>query len=311
MRVVLPGDADAAEHLNAVLGVGLAHLDARGGRDGGGYRQLRIIGFVGGAGGITCGHGDLLGAQQHLGAHVLDRLEAADRLAELLANLCVFGCGLQCPPGQPGGLGGQHGRGDVLDAPPRHRQDLGGCVGEHHPGQRAGEVGGGQRFDRDTVGGGVDQKELGIRPRKQQHPTRIGAQHVFGGARCPAAVVFQVGGERQPGGSLAGGQCLQQVGPRTRYDQRGNGRGRDRTGNHRGGRFVDHGAQVVDGAARAAGLFGQCHSEDAELRQTRIRSSPRCGVALLDLAGGRYGIGPRSPATDQFTCGKLLVGTGR
>ena len=67
---------------------------------------------------------------------------------------------------------------------------------EHHPGQRAGEVGGGQRFDRDTVGGGVDQKELGIRPGKQQHPTRIGAQHVLGGARCPAAVVFQVGGQR-------------------------------------------------------------------------------------------------------------------
>ena len=44
MRVVLPGDADAAEHLNAVLGVGLRRIDACGRRDGGGDRQLRIVG---------------------------------------------------------------------------------------------------------------------------------------------------------------------------------------------------------------------------------------------------------------------------
>ena len=121
VRVVLPGDADAAEHLDAVLGVGLGQLDACGRRDGGGDRQLRIVGSVGGAGGVACGHCDLLGAQQHLGAHVLDRLEAADRLAELLANLRVFGGGLQRPARQPGGLGGQHGRGEILDASPRQR----------------------------------------------------------------------------------------------------------------------------------------------------------------------------------------------
>ena len=41
VRVVLPGEADAAEHLDAVLGVGLGGLDADGGRDRGGDRQLR------------------------------------------------------------------------------------------------------------------------------------------------------------------------------------------------------------------------------------------------------------------------------
>ncbi len=136
--VVLPGDADAAEHLDAVLGVGLGHFDARGGRDGGGDRQLRIVGAVGGVGGVACGHRDLLGAQQHLGAHVLDRLEAADRLAELLANLRVFGGGLQCPPRQPGGLGGLHRRGEVLDASPRDGQHLGGRRRRARPGPAGG-----------------------------------------------------------------------------------------------------------------------------------------------------------------------------
>ena len=146
MRVVLPGDADTTEHLDAVLGVGLGEFDARGRRDGSGDRQLRIVGVIGCAGRVTCGHRDLLGAQQHLRAHVLDRLEAADRLAELLANLRVFGGGLQCPSRQPGGLGGLHRRGKVLDASPRYGKYLGGGVGEHDPGQWTGEVGRRQRL---------------------------------------------------------------------------------------------------------------------------------------------------------------------
>ena len=242
---------------------------------------------------------------------MLDRLEAADRLSELLANLCVLGSGVQRPAGQPGGLGGQHGRGEILDTAPRRGHDLGGCVGEHDAGQRPGEVGGCQRLDRDTVAGGVDEDELVFRRGQQQHPRGIGAQHVFGGAGCPAVVVFHVGGQRHPGGALAGRQCLQQVGARTRDDQRGNGRGGDRTGNHRSGRLVDHRAEVVDGAAGSTGFFRQSHSEDAELGQTRVWRAPRRRVTLLDVAGGLHGIGPRGPATDQFTSGKLLASTRR
>ena len=84
--------------------------------------------------------------------------------------------------GQPGGLGGQHRRGEILDPLPRHGQDLGGCVGEHDPGQRAGEVGGRQRFDGDPVGGGVDEKE-GVVGGQQQHPAGVGAQARI--RRCP------------------------------------------------------------------------------------------------------------------------------
>ncbi len=107
-------------------------------RDRGGDRELAFIGIGHGGGGVTGGHRDLLGAQQHLGAHVLDRLEAADRLAELLAHLRVLGGGLQCPAGQPRGLGGQHRRGQVLDPLRRDGQHLGGRGVEHAPAPAGG-----------------------------------------------------------------------------------------------------------------------------------------------------------------------------
>ncbi len=146
---------------------------------------------------------------------------------------------------------------------------------------------------------------------QQQHPGRIGAQHVFGGAGCPAVVVFQVGRQREPGGALAGGQRLEQVGPRSGHDQRGNrGRG-DRAGHHRSGGLVDHRAEVLDGAARSTAFLGQGHAEDAQLGQARVWRAPRLRVALLDVAGGLHGTGARGPATNQFTRGELLVGDGR
>ena len=259
---MLPGDADAAEHLDAVLGVGLGHVDARGGRDSRGDRQLRIVGTVGGMCGIARGDRDLLGAQQHLRAHVLDRLEAADRLAELLANLRVFGGGLQCPARQPGGLGGLHGRGEVLDALPRNGQHLGGGVGKHDTGKRAGEVGGGQPFDRDTVGGAVDEQEV-VSRGQQQHSGRIGAQHILGGAGCAAVAEGQVGIQREARGALAGSQRLEQIGVRTRDDQRGDRGGGDRTRHHRRRGLVDHRAQVVDGSAGSSRFLGQGDAEDA------------------------------------------------
>ena len=310
MCVVLPGDADATEHLDAVLGVGLGEFDARGRRDGSGDRQLRIVGVMGGVGRVTCGHRDLLGAQQHLRAHVLDRLEAADRLAELLANLRVVGGGLQCPPRQPGGLGGLHRRGEVLDASPRDGKYLGGGVGEHDPGQWTGEVGRRQRLHCDAIGGGVDEKEV-VAGGQQQHPVGVGSQHVFGGARYPAAVVVQLGAQREARRTLAGGQRLKHLGLRTRHHQRGNRGGGDRTGHQSGSGLIDHRAEVVDGAAGSARFLRQGHPEDAQLGQARVGRAPGVGIALLDTAGRLDGTRPRCPATDQFTRGKLLVGDGR
>jgi hypothetical protein len=116
--VVLPGDADAAEHLDAVLGVGLGGLDPDARGDRGGDGQLAGIAIACGAGRVGGGDRHLLGAAQHLGAQVLDRLEAADRLAELLAHFRIRDRGVQRPPGDARRFGGQHGRGQV-DQPVR------------------------------------------------------------------------------------------------------------------------------------------------------------------------------------------------
>ncbi len=70
MRVVLPGDADAAEHLDAVLGVGLGELDARGRRDGGGDRQLRFVGSVGGAGAASAAATATCSERSSISAHM-------------------------------------------------------------------------------------------------------------------------------------------------------------------------------------------------------------------------------------------------
>ena len=69
--------------------------------------------------GVARGDGDLLRPQQHLGADVFDRLETADRLAELLTYLGVLRSGVQRPSGDSGRLGRQHRRGQVLEPAPR------------------------------------------------------------------------------------------------------------------------------------------------------------------------------------------------
>ncbi len=214
MRVVLPGDADAAEHLNAVLGVGLGGSIAGRGRDGRGDRQLAVV-VAGGSGRggrrasaatATCSR-----AQQHLGAHVLDRLEAADRLAELLAHLRVLGGGLQRPAGQPGGLGRQHRRGQIGDALRRHVEHGGRRGVEHHPRQRAGEVGGLQPLHRSPRRRRVDQQPPSPPAGSSSTPAASRPAHI-GGARDPAVGVGQLRAQRRPGGALAGHQRLEHVG---------------------------------------------------------------------------------------------------
>ncbi len=205
------------------------------------------------------GHRRLLGTQQHLGTHVLDRLEAADRLAELLAHLRIVRRRLQRPAGQPGGLGRQHRRRHVSEALRRCRERLGGGGVQYHARQWSGEIGGLQRFDRDAVGARVDQDD-GISGGQQQHPARVRAEHVLGGARRAAALESHVGRQRNAGNPLAGYQRLQDVGPLDH--QGGQCRRRDRTGDHGGSGLVDHRAQILDGAVGAALLLGKGNAED-------------------------------------------------
>ena len=89
--VVLPGDADPAQHLDAVFGVILRRPDPRRRRDSRRQRQLLVDITPCRRGRIRSRDRDLLGTQQHLSAEVLDSLETADRPAELLSYFGVFG----------------------------------------------------------------------------------------------------------------------------------------------------------------------------------------------------------------------------
>ena len=235
---------------------------AGGGGDRRGDGQLLIIGVGDRAGGVRCGHRGLLGAQQHLGTHVLDGLEAADRLAELLANLRVLGGGPQRPAGQPGGLRRQHRRGQVLDPLPRHRQHLGGRGVEHHACQRAGEVGGGQRFDDHTVGGRrrpaeTCRRRAATAPRPDRRPAQIRRCRTPGRRGIAGPRVSATPAVRSPDASASSTSAWA-----PRNDERSQRRGGNRAGYHRGGGLVDHRAQVIGAAPGAAQLLGDRDAED-------------------------------------------------
>ena len=105
---MLEGEADPAEHLDAGLGDLDRAVERDDRRDVGGERPLVVVAVVrsGSRRDVPGGGGDRLGGLEHLGAQVLDRLEAADLLAELLAHLGVLDRGRQAPAGDAGGLGG-------------------------------------------------------------------------------------------------------------------------------------------------------------------------------------------------------------
>ena len=78
VRVVLPGVADAAQHLDAVLGVRRRGVDRDGQGDRGREVARRAGRLVQRTGGVPRRGPCLLGPHEHVGAQVLDRLEGAD-----------------------------------------------------------------------------------------------------------------------------------------------------------------------------------------------------------------------------------------
>jgi hypothetical protein len=56
MRIVFPGDSDATEHLDTVLGVGLRGVDPGSRSHRSGDRQLPLVGIGDGSGRVGGGH---------------------------------------------------------------------------------------------------------------------------------------------------------------------------------------------------------------------------------------------------------------
>ena len=310
MRVVLPGAADAAEHLDAVFDVGLGGDDTDAGGQRRGNTELTLVRLAGRPGRVGRGHLGLLGTTQHLRTQVLDGLEAADRLAELFAHLGIGDRGVQGPPGHAGRLGRQHRRGQVLDAFGRHRNDGGRRRRQHHPGQRPGKVGGPQWLDLHAVAIGVDQQP--VLTRRQQQEAAVGtAQRPGNGARRlrSRSIELHVPLESQPGELLARRQRGQHLG--IIDDQRGQRGRRDRPGHQRLGSLLDHGAQVLDAAAGPAAVLGNSNAEQPQIGQAPVDRPPRVGLPLFDSASRLARIRTPGPIAHQFTRRELFVGDGR
>ena len=101
---MLPGEPDAAVHLDVELRALVAGAQREGGGHGGGVGEL-VAALLGGAGGVPDRRGGELGRDEHVGAVVLDRLEHGDGPAELHAHLGVGGGLLGALDGDAGRLG--------------------------------------------------------------------------------------------------------------------------------------------------------------------------------------------------------------
>src|SRR3982074_1939224 len=96
MRIVLPGEADAPEDLDALLSVLLVRGERPYRRCG--RRQSSLVAIVARAGSVPAERGGELGRDQHGGQVVLDGLEATDGPTELLAYLRIIDCHVQGRP---------------------------------------------------------------------------------------------------------------------------------------------------------------------------------------------------------------------
>lgn len=217
--VVFPGEAGAAEDLDAVLGAADGGVQSGGGGQRRGQRA-DLGRLVQGAGRVPDQGAGLFTADEHLGAEVFDRLELADGAAELLAYRGVFGGGAQRPGGRTAALGGEQHPGQVADqGVVDGQQPVGGHQGPlgAHLGGRPGRVGAllnpyGQRRG---VGGEPDRAVGG--PRGQHDQVRVGAGEDRGrGAVQDVAAVGPGGGERarperDGAGQGAGGEVPDEV----------------------------------------------------------------------------------------------------
>ena len=152
VRVVLPGDADAAEHLDAVLGVGLGRLDADGRGDArprstaGRRRRRRPRPSASAAATAACCERSSISAHMCLMAWKLP-IGLPNCSRTLAYSVAVSSAHRASPAASAASTVAARSSNRRRDAASR----VAGADVERDPGQRTGEVGGLQRLDRHTV----------------------------------------------------------------------------------------------------------------------------------------------------------------
>ena len=261
---MLPGEADAAEDLDAVLRVGDGRVEGDGGRAR--HRKRVPPGSR-----VPRQRFGRFGAAEHFGAQVLDRLEAADGLAELLADLRVLDGDGQAATRHSRRLGRSQGRRQRHDR--RQGQQVGTDAGEPDARQRAREVERLQRLDGHPG-----------RPRREQHVAAADRHHQPGSGggsrRRPADAVVErhlVEQHRHRGLPL-GDRCEQFLRLGHLRQQEAAERGTEHwTGNEFFGRGGQSGGEVGEGPVGAAGRGGQRDAEQPEPGEARGHPGARPG----------------------------------
>ena len=341
---MLPGEADAAVDLD-VLGRGVeVRVGAVRLGQAGRHRQLLVV-LAGCPRGVVGGRLARLDLEQHVGALVLDRLERADRAAELDAHLGVLDRHLEHLLRTADHLVGRH-RGGLVEglrqcgpAGPRLAERRGRHVGELELGLLAGLVHGRERGAGETGGAGVDREErdavlAGRALEAGGHDDEVGGvavDHEHLGAVERVAVARALGhhldavgvplavglGEREGGDGLAAGDAGEQLGLLVVGTGVDDGVGREHDGGEVGRaeqhptHLLHHDAELHEREALAAELLGDVKALEAELVG---HLAPHRGVVALGglhepahLGGGRLRL---EEATDGVAQLLLLVGEG-
>jgi hypothetical protein len=252
MRVVFPGESDAPVHLDVEFGV----ADVGGERQRRGHRgdetELRLVRrgvLARRACGVPDGGDPGLGANEHVRAVMLDRLECGDGAPELLPHLRVVDGGVDAVRRTAHRLGGQQGSRQGQCRLPRPCQDVG--VGHPHvlqtnpPGSPC-RIEVFRHLDRDTLAVALEHQHVVARGDQQQLG-KPGTQHdsglTIGDAVGDPYLAVQAGARGDGSVDQAGQQ------PRLLF-------GRTDFGDHRGG---DHGGHERSRRHRATEFFDHDH----------------------------------------------------
>ena len=247
-----------------------AFCDVAAERDGRGDRAGELglaVGAGGGAGGVPGHRRGALGTDEHVREVVLDRLERADRAAELLAHLRVGQRHLQGGPRAAGRLGRDDRARDAERPVTGAGQPFGGRARKPHGRDAEGRI---HRSARRRDGQPVRGHEIAVRAHGQDevlgpHPARH-----EGRAGEPVAVRDDARRRSERGDRSAGGEPRKQplasrVRAAGRDDRGADHRGQERA--RRGGRaeFVHDDSELGQPGARPAELLGEVQAGPAEV----------------------------------------------
>ena len=265
--VVLPGEADAAVHLDVELRALVGRRQRERGGHGRGQRQL-IASLLGGAGGVPYRRGGELGGHEHVGAVVLDRLEGGDGPAELHAHLGVGGRLLGALGGDAGRLGGDDEAGQVDEHLAPAGDDVRGRTVERDAGGAPGRIeiaghlhrhAGMRRLDDDGVVARGEDEDVGeaTAQDRRRRPGGRTAGHGDVGRERDAAEGGPVGQSRQqPGRQLVGSGRVD--------DGAGDHGGHEGPRRHGAAELLDHHHELGQPEAGAAPLLGEVQTQPAQ-----------------------------------------------